>query len=154
RLWPIRMGPRLRRVPLRSVRWDRYDVVKTEFHAGFETLERQGGAGHPCIVSNLGSVVDRDDADGVYFTGARRRALFAVQERLAARSGWVPVPTAPSLARWRGRFGDAGAPFLVPGAADDVVPPPGADPYPIDDRIRCLFAGNVYDPVSQAEAHA
>jgi glycosyltransferase involved in cell wall biosynthesis len=154
RVLPVRMAPRLRRVPLGAVRWERYDVVKTEFHVGFETLERHGGAGHPCIVSNLGSVVDREDAAGVYFKGPRRAALFAVQERIAARSRWVTVLTAPSLARWRGRFGDAGAPFLVPGAADDVVPAPGSDPYPPDGTVRCLFAGNVYDAVSQAEAHA
>jgi hypothetical protein len=154
RFLPIRMAPRLRRVPLSGVRWERYDVVKTEFHAGFETLERHGGAEHPRIVSNLGSVVGPVDADGVYFTGARRAALFAVQERIAARSRWVTVLTAPSLARWRADFGEAGAAFLVPGAADDVVPAPGPDPYPADGTIRCLFAGNVYDPVSQAEAHA
>jgi hypothetical protein len=151
---PVRMGERLRRVPLARVRWDRYDVVKTEFHAGFETLERHGGAGHPRIVSNLGSLVDREDVPGVYFTGARRAALFSVQERIAARSRHVTVLTAASLARWRARFGDAGAPFLVPGAADDAVPAPGSDPYPADGTIRCLFAGNVYDAVSQAEAHA
>ena len=154
RLLPLRMAPGLRRVPLAGVRWERYDVVKTEFHAGFETLERFGGAGHPRIVSNLGSVVGPEDAGGVYFTGARRAALFAVQERIAARSRWVTVLTAPSLARWRGAFGAAGDPFLVPGAADDVVPAPGADPYPADGTVRCLFAGNVYDAASQAEAHA
>ena len=138
RLLPLRMAPGLRRVPLAGVRWERYDVVKTEFHAGFETLERFGGAGHPRIVSNLGSVVGPEDAGGVYFTGARRAALFAVQERIAARSRWVTVLTAPSLARWRGAFGAAGDPFLVPGAADDVVPAPGADPYPADGTVRSV----------------
>src|SRR5690606_15670005 len=102
----VPMGPRLRRVPLARVRWRDYDVVKTPFHRGFETLERHGGAGHPRIVAKLGSVVDREDRPGVYFYGARRRALFAVQERIAARSRAVTVLTEPSRARWQRCFGD------------------------------------------------
>jgi hypothetical protein len=152
--FPVRMGPRLRRVPLSRVRWDRYDVVKTEHHTGFETLWRRGGADHPWIISNLGSVVDREDCDNVYFYGARRRELFAVQKRIAARSRCVTLITDVSRQRWRRNFGDAGNPFVVPGAADDRVPAPGPDPYGAERRIRCLIAGNIYDPVSQPEAHA
>lgn len=149
----VAMGPRLRRVPLEGVRWREYDVVKTLFHIGFETLERHGGADHPRIVSKLGSVVDREDRPGVYFYGARRRALFAVQERIAARSRAVTVLTEPSRARWQGCFGTGGAMLLVPGGVDAELPDAGADPYAVG-RPRCLFAGNVYDPVSQPEAHA
>jgi hypothetical protein len=146
------MGPRLRRVPLEQVRWRDYEVVKTLFHIGFETLERHGGADHPRIVSKLGSVVDREDQPGVYFYGPRRRALFAVQERIAARSRAVTVLTEPSRARWQRRFGTAGTTLLVPGGVDAVLPDAGADPYAVP-RPRCLFAGNVYDPASQPEAH-
>jgi hypothetical protein len=148
----VDMGPRLRRVPLERVQWHDYDVVKTLFHIGFETLERQGGADHPRIVSKLGSVVDREDRPGVYFYGARRRALFAVQERIAARSRAVTVLTEPSRARWQACFGARGTMLLVPGAVDAELADAGADPYPIG-RPRCLFAGNVYDAVSQPEAH-
>ena len=38
-------APCPRRVPLSRVRWADYDVVKTEYFKGFETLERFGGAG-------------------------------------------------------------------------------------------------------------
>lgn len=150
------MAPGLRRVPLDRVRWRDYDVVKTLFHIGFETLERQGGADHPCVVAKLGSVVDREDRPGVYFYGARRRALFAVQERIAARSHAVTVLTEPSRARWEGCFGIGGTTLLVPGAVDAELPDSEysrADPYG-SGRPRCVFAGNVYDPVSQPEAHA
>lgn len=149
----VEMGPRLRRVPLERVRWQEYDVVKTLFHIGFETLERHGGADHLRIVSKLGSVVDREDRPGIYFYGARRRALFAVQERIAARSRAVTVLTASSRARWEGCFGPRGTMLLVPGAVDAELAAAGADPYAVG-RPRCLFAGNVYDPVSQPEAHA
>lgn len=159
----VRMAPRLRRLPLARVRWERYDVVKTLFHTGFETLERHGGADHPFIISKLGSVVDREDRDGVYFYGERRRRLFAVQERIAARSRFVTVLTAASRRRWQDCFGAAGATLLVPGAAEEHLPVPGPDPFPgITPTvpaggarvIRCLFAGNIYDRTWQAEAHA
>lgn len=149
----VEMGARLRRVPLERVQWRDYDVVKTLFHIGFETLERHGGADHPRIVSKLGSVVDREDRPGVYFYGARRRALFAVQERIAARSRAVTVLTEPSRARWQGCFGTRGVMLLVPGGVDAELADAGVDPYAVG-RPRCLFAGNVYDPVSQPEAHA
>ena len=149
----VAMAPRLRRVPLDRVRWRDYDVVKTLFHIGFETLERHGGAEHPCIVSKLGSVVDSADRPGIYFYGARRRALFAVQARIAERSRAVTVLTEPSRARWQGCFATPGTPLLVPGGVDAELPGADADPYAVG-RPRCLFAGNVYDPVSQPEAHA
>ncbi len=149
----VAMVPRLRRVPLESVRWDDYEVVKTLFHLGFTTLERRGGAAHPCIVAKLGSVVDREDRPGIYFYGERRRALFAVQERIAARSRVVTVLTAPSRRTWERAFGDRTPTLLVPGAVDAELPAAGPDPYTVG-RPRCLFAGNVYDPGSQPEAHA
>src|SRR5512145_135645 len=63
----VAMDERLRRVPLSRVRWSDYDVVKTLFHRGFETLERFGGARHPFIISKLGSVVGAADRPGIYF---------------------------------------------------------------------------------------
>jgi glycosyltransferase involved in cell wall biosynthesis len=150
----VRMGPRLRRLPLSRVRWERYDVVKTLFHIGFETLERHGGADHPFIISKLGSVVDCEDRDGVYFYGARRRHLFAVQERIAARSRFVTVLTEASRDRWRRCFGTAGTTLLVPGAVDDCIPAPCRDPFGAARGARCIFAGHIYDGTSQPEAHA
>ena len=45
---PRDLGPRLREIPSRLARWDRYDVVKThERGGGFETLLAAGGAEHP-----------------------------------------------------------------------------------------------------------
>ena len=149
-----RLAPRLRRVPIARVRFERYDVVKTLFHRGFETLERHGGADHPFIIAKLGSVVDSEDRDGVYFYGERRRQLFAVQQRIAARSRIVTVLTEPSRERWQRCFGSGGTTVLVPGAVDERIPAPGPDPFGDTQSRRCLFAGNIYDPASQPEAHA
>ena len=85
----VEMAPNLRRVPLSRVAWDDYDVVKTLFHQGFTTLERHGGSSHRFIIAKLGSVVDKEDVAGIYFYGRRRRALYTVQERIAARSSFV-----------------------------------------------------------------
>src|SRR6476660_9452027 len=46
---PVAMAPRLRRTPLAAVDWRLYDVIKTLFHGGFETLQSYGGTSHPCI---------------------------------------------------------------------------------------------------------
>jgi len=98
---PVGMGERLRRVPLARVRWDRYDVVKTLFHMGFETLERYGGDRHPFIIAKLGSVVGDHDQSGVYFYGEERRQLFDVQRRIAVKARYVTVLSEPSRALWR-----------------------------------------------------
>ena len=152
---PRSLGPRLREVPLGRARWDEYDVVKTLFHRGFETLERFGGADHPFVVSKLGSVVDDHDRDGIYFFGAQREALYRVQRRIAETSRYVAVISEPARALWRELHGPAGTVLLVPGAADEVLPEAGADPFPDAARPRVVFAGNFYTGhrSSQDEAH-
>lgn len=151
-----RLGDRLREVPLSRCRWDDYDVVKTLFHRGFETLERFGGADHPFIISKLGSVVGPEDREGIYFYGSQREALFDVQERIQARAKLIALLTEPARELWRACVGDRGNLLLVPGAADEHLPPEGPDPYPTrKGRSRVIFAGNFYstDPGSQPEAH-
>lgn len=153
RLFGARMGPGVRRVPLSRVRWEEYDVVKTFFHFGYETLQQYGGVGHPFIISKLGSVVDAEDRDGIYFRGERRAQLFRTQQGIAGHSRYVTVLTEPSRARWIRCFGDHGNTLLVPGAVDEEVPRRGRDPFPQGPSMRCLFAGNVYDQRSQPEAN-
>lgn len=158
--WRIRqptrkIGPRLREVPLRKGRRQRYDVVKTLFHRGFETAERFGLDDHPFVISKLGSVVAPEDRDGIYFYGRQRERLFETQQRIAERSRYVTLLTQPALELWREAHGPESDLLLVPGAADAEIPPRGDDPYP-DRRIpRVLFAGNFYSSASgsQPEAH-
>lgn len=151
----VPMGPRLRRVPLSSVDWHRYDVVKTLFHRGFRTLGRYGGTGHPFILSKLGSVVGSFELDGVPFHGRHRRQLYRLQERMATTSRFITVLTEGAQALWAECHGTPEKLLLVPGAADRIVPPRQRDPYPDDGRIRCLFAGNFYStkPGDQPESH-
>jgi hypothetical protein len=151
------LGPRLREAPLSRARWDDYDVVKTLFHRGFETLERFGGAGHRFVIAKLGSVVAPEDREGIYFYGAQREALYAAQERIARAARFVTVLTEQARALWRSSHGGGDSVLLVPGAAEARLPAQGPDPYP-HPRVagaRVLFAGNFYsnDPLSQPEAH-
>jgi glycosyltransferase involved in cell wall biosynthesis len=150
----VQMEERLRRVPLSRVRWADYDVVKTLFHAGFETLERYGGSGHPFIISKLGSVVGPRDLDGIYFYGTQRERLFATQERIAGTSRFVTVLSGPARALWQQCFHPANNVLLVPGAVDREIPARGPDPYPAG-TLRVLFAGNFYSLSrgSQPDAH-
>ncbi len=149
----IRMAPHLRRVPLAGVDWNDYDVVKTCFHRGFETLERRGGAAHPFIIAKLGSVVAAEDREGIYFYGKHRERLWAIQCRIAERARWVTLLSEPARELWRSSFGSDDNVLLVPGGVDCDIEEGGRDPFPRDSRRRCLFAGNVYGRV-QPEAHA
>jgi hypothetical protein len=158
RLWRrhfrVRVGPNLWRVPLRRVRWERYDVVKTLFNLGYDTLRRYGGVGHPFVISKLGSVVDAEDRDGVYFQGEQRERMYQAQQGIAASSRYVTLLTPQSRDRWIKCFGDHGNTLLVPGAVDDAIPAPTRDPYAGHHKTRCIFAGNIYHRRTQPRAHA
>ena len=148
-----RNGLQLRRVALRDVRWSEYDVVKTLFDLGFQTLEAYGGAGHPFIISKLGSVVDARDREGIYFYGAYREQLYAIQERINASSRYVTVLSESARELWMELFGPKQNILLVPGAADRDIPSLAGDPFPPGEHARILFAGNVYTRDYQAEAN-
>ena len=146
-------GLRLRCVPLGDVCWSDYDVVKTLFHLGFQTLEKYGGDGHPFIISKLGSVVDSHDREGIYFYGAYREELYGVQERINATSRYVTVLSKSARDLWIELFGPKQNILLVPGAADREIPPLADDVFPPGDQARVLFAGNVYTRDYQGEAN-
>ncbi|MEM7415337.1 MAG: glycosyltransferase [Gemmatimonadota bacterium] len=149
----VPMGPRLRRVPLSSVRWGQYDVVKVLFHQGFETLRRYGGSEHPFLITKLGSVVADEDRDGILFYGRIRERLFRTQRAVAAASRYVTVLTDPAEALWREMHDKPAEILLVPGAAPTDIPPPGPDPFPAQEGLRCIFAGNIYNRATQPEAN-
>ena len=150
---PLVVAPNLRRVPLKGLRWDDYDVVKTLNHKGFETLEHYGGEAHPFIISNLGSVVGPHDMEGIYFYNALRKQLYANQERIHRHSRFVTLLSNPARELWAGCFGSDDRVLLVPGAVDREIPPPARDPYPNDGKARCVFAGTIYNQQSQPEAN-
>ena len=154
-LEPRRIAPRLREVPFRHVRWDDYDVVKTFFHTGFDSLRDAGGADHPFIVSKLGSVVGRTQTKGVHFHGEVRRRLFETQVQIARHSRAVTVLTARSAALWRREHGPEMPLLRVPTGVDAELPPAGPDPYARlgIDRPVVLFAGNIYTRDKQAEVN-
>lgn len=149
------IAPNLRIVPISRVRWSDYDVVKTLFHSGFETLERYGGANHPFVIAKLGSVVGATDMEGVFFYGRQREAMHRVQERIARSSRFVTLLSEPAVDLWRSTHGTASRTLLVPGAASAVIPPPRRNPYVHDGRSPVVFAGNFYSthPQSQPKAH-
>ena len=151
---PVPMGEALRRVPLAGLKWPDYDVVKTLFDRGFETLTRFGGTRHPCVISKLGSVVGPRDMPGIYFYGEVRQRLYDVQVKVHRTSHYVTLLSQPAIDLWRQIHGDRPGILLVPGAADHDIPTPGPNPYAqIQAAKICLFSGNIYDPVSQPEAN-
>ena len=152
---PVVMAKRLRRVPLLRVRWSSYDIVKTLFHLGFETLVKNGGARHPFIISKLGSVVGPADAPGIYFYGNIRRALYETQKEIHRTSRFVTLLSPPAIDLWTEVHGHRPGILLVPGAADREIPSSGPNPYVaanVPAKI-CIFSGNVYEADSQPAAN-
>ncbi len=150
---PRQLGPRLREVSIGSTRWHDYDVVKTFFHIGFNSLLAHGGADHPFIVSKLGSVVGREQTAGVYFFGATREGLFEIQCKIARHSRMVTVLTNQSAALWWKEHGSATRLLQVPTGVDAEIPRLGPNPYPalgITEPVA-LYAGNIYDSHDQPE---
>lgn len=150
---PCQLGPNLKRVALDQVSWNDYDVVKVLFHFGFETLEAQGAADHPFIISKLGSVVGPEDRPGVFFYGEERDELYQTQLRINAASRYITLLTEESKELWLQCFPEARNVLLVPGATDLETPPIGQDPFPLAEELRCIYAGHIYHPWRQPEAH-
>lgn len=149
------LAPNLRVIPISRIRWHDYDVVKTLFHSGFETLERYGAASHPFIIAKLGSVVGPSEMDGVFFYGQQREEMFRIQERIARASRYVTLLSEPAVDLWRRAHGTGTEVLVVPGAASAVIPPPTHSPYPQGGRAPVVFSGNFYSGRrgSQPEAH-
>ena len=108
-------------------------------------------------MSKLGSVVGpRGPCGHVFFRRARGCRLFAVQERIAAREvRVVTVLTEPSRASAGGVVSARRNTMRsCRVAVDEHVPRPAPTRSRDVPGRRCLFAGNIYDPVSQAGAHA
>ena len=150
---PVSMASNLRRVPLSDVAWRDYDVVKTLFHRGFETLETYKALDHPFIISKLGSVVGPVEIEGIYFSEEIRKKLYSLQQKINRISKFVTLLSAPAKDLWLSCFGRAENILLVPGAADSSIPEPQSDPYPKESFKRCIFAGNIYIRQAQKEAN-
>ena len=113
---PVSMGPNLRRVALSHVQWHRYDVVKTLYHQGFETLVRRGGGSHPFIIARLGSVVGPSDMAGIYFRGAPRERMFECQRQIHECARYLSLISPPARVLWEDTIGMHPGFLIVPGA--------------------------------------
>ena len=116
-------------------------MVKTLFNIGFDTLETYGGKDHPFIISKLGSVVGPEDMDGIYFYGKMREQLYSTQKKINQTSKYITVLNESAKKLWTTCFGSRDSILIVPGGVDRYVLPPSQDPYPSENKIRCIFAG-------------
>ena len=137
--------PNLRSVPFADVDWNSYDVVKTLFHSGFESLHEEGGGNHPFIISKLGSVVgNHDDTAGVYFFNHEREHLYRIQEQIRERSRYVTLLTTASRRLWEDTFGSTDNLLHVPTGVDREVPAANDNPYARFSEPIAIYAGNIY----------
>lgn len=149
----ISMGQNLKRVPLSKVRWSDYDVVKTLYPEGFETLERYSGIDHPFIISRLATVVGPQDMEGFYVHGKMREEMYLIQGKINRISKYVAVLNETAKELWNTCFGPRDNILMVPGAVDRFVPVPLTNPYPKENKTRCLFAGNLFGRYFASEAN-
>ena len=141
----VQRTPNLRYVPYSKVDWNSYDIVKTLFHKGFESLHSEGGDNHPFIISKLGSVVgNHDRTEGVHFFGEEREQLFETQKKMNQKSRYITILTAPSKRLWEKEFGNNKTILLVPTGVDREIPSPGKNPYSGFAEKIAVYVGNIY----------
>ena len=132
-------------VPYSCFAWQRYDIIKTLFHEGFESLESEGGDNHPFIISKLGSVVgNHDGSEGVHFFNEEREELFETQKKINQKSKYITILTEPSKHLWETEFGMKTNLLMVPTGVDRAIPPPGRNPYGALKEKVAVYIGNLY----------
>lgn len=138
--------PNLRYVAYDQVDWSRYDVIKTLFHQGFESLSAAGGDCHPFIISKMGSVVGSvDGTEGVHFFGQEREELFATQQKINTTSRYITILTKQSQQLWTKEHGRSENMLLVPTGVDREIPAPGENPYGSGAEKIAVYVGNIYE---------
>lgn len=141
----VRRSPNLRYLPYSMVDWKRYDVIKTLFHKGFESVCLEGEVDHPFIISKLGSVVGNNDAtEGVHFFNEERKYLYEMQERINRKSRYVTILTEPSRLLWKREFGENGNILMVPTGVDRKIPSPSGNPYKEFSEKIAVYIGTIY----------
>ena len=142
--FPIQV-PNLGRVSYADVDWEDYQVVKTLFHLGFQSLINANAQRHPFIISKLGSVVGEDEeTPGVFFHGEEHEELLRIQRRIAESAKYVSILTRESEALWRAQHGSETRILHVPTGVDCELPRPGANPYCHLDQRVAVYIGNIY----------
>ena len=150
----VQKNKNLRYISPKRVRWEKYDIIKTLFHKGFQFLLENGADNHPFIISKLGSVVGgKDDAKGVYFFNNLREELYQVQKKIAQKSRYVTILTEQSKHLWKKEFGTEDNILLVPTGVDRDVPPPYKNPYNAFKEKIAVYLGNLYSRFSQKKVN-
>ncbi|MFT5112267.1 MAG: glycosyltransferase involved in cell wall biosynthesis [Parasphingorhabdus sp.] len=128
-----------------DVCWKDYDVVKTLFHSGFESLCRARAEDHPFIISKLGSVVGSEEStEGVYFFGDEFQELMETQQEIARCARFVTLLTQESEYLWHQQFGDQVPVLQIPTGVDSGLPRPTSNPYIGIDQKVAVYVGNIY----------
>lgn len=138
-------NPNLKFIPYSRFNWRKYDVVKTLFHRGFESLRHMEGEDHPFIISKLGSVVgNHDNTEGVHFFNEEREDLYRIQKQINAKSKYISILTKPSKILWENEFDRNENLLIVPTGVDKNIPPPTNNPYKDFNEKIAVYIGNIY----------
>lgn len=155
RVRPQTVSPGVNLIAYEQSKLSSYDVIKALYHSSYEYLSSAQAVGHPGLIARLGSVVGSEDSEGVHFYGKRRQYLFEIQKRIHEQSPYISLLGSEAKQLWIRIHGKRDGFLLVPGGVESRVPKVSEDPFPPqDEKLRCLFAGNVYTAEHYPEANA
>lgn len=144
------INPNLRYVPYSMVDWEEYDILKTLFHRGFESLCSEKVEDHPFIISKLGSVVgSNENIEGVHFYNEERKDLYETQEKIDKKSKYITVLTEPSKVLWENEFGRNNNLLMIPTGVDGNIPQPHNNPYSDFNQKIAVYIGNIYSDMQK-----
>ncbi len=134
----------LRYVSFSEVKWAEYDIIKTLYHRGHQTITEEGVTNHPFIISRIASVVgSSDDTEGVHFYKDERKRLYELQMKVHQQSRYVSLTTEPSKDLWEHEFGHQTNLVMVPTGVDRIIPGSGQNPYKEFPERIVVYIGNI-----------
>lgn len=134
----ININANFRRVPMTQFNWQNYDIIKTLFHEGFETLKKLKGTNHPFIISKI-PPVNFSDLTNFRFLSLLR--LFYLQNQVDKSARYITVLNLNNKKIWQRIYGHRKHILIVPTGVDKVIPKPKRNPYFRIKQKIALFVG-------------
>lgn len=128
------LSPRLRVIPIRKARWERYDCIKSCYQQTIQYIPP-----HKCIIARLARVIGPDACSR---DNRHLDELLCGQEEIGRRARIVLVNDELNRQRWIRFYGTSQSVDLLPTGCPDVVPRMPASPF-VENRQIAIFMGTI-----------
>lgn len=137
------MAKNLRRLPISKFFYKNYDVIKTNYNEGFNTLEKLGGSNHPFIIARL----QPTGLKKPYFRISHLRQWLEYQKdkKIIKKAKFISVLTEENIRLLKNEYNRTKNVLLVPTGVEKFNHKPGKNPYKNISQKIALFAGNIYN---------